>query len=75
MLSDDIIEFEGESLNELLIHYVQGRPELWDLSSKLYKDNMKKKIAWAELAKELHQNGKYKNNQSHILEKIYFPLF
>ena len=53
------MQYSAESLNELVIHYVHSRPELWDLSNRKYKDNFAKKIAWTDLAKELNMDGQY----------------
>lgn len=50
-------EYYSENINELIIHFVRSRPELWDLSNQNYKNIFKKKLAWMEIAKELNMEG------------------
>ncbi|KYN50256.1 hypothetical protein ALC62_06924 [Cyphomyrmex costatus] len=37
------MEYNCEDINELIIHYVRIRPQLWDFKNKQYKDNIIKK--------------------------------
>ncbi|KYN27497.1 hypothetical protein ALC57_03117 [Trachymyrmex cornetzi] len=48
------MEYNCEDINELIIHYVRSRPQLWDFKNKQYRDNVIKKKLWCEVAQELN---------------------
>lgn len=53
------MEYNSEDVNELIIHYVKSRPQLWDFRDKQYRDNVLKKKLWCEVAQELNVTGMY----------------
>jgi len=39
------MEYNSDVINELIIHYVRNRPQLWDLKDKQYRDTaLKRKL-------------------------------
>lgn len=65
------MEYNSEDLNELIIHYVRSRPQLWDFKNSQYKDNVLKKKLWYEVAQELNMNGMYcLTNTSSVLTSV-----
>lgn len=53
------MERDKENINELIIHYVRSRPELWDIRHKKYKDNFLKQKIWCKIVHELNVTGMY----------------
>jgi hypothetical protein len=43
--------------HELLIEYVRGKPELYDIRSNRYSDNVYKNKAWDEIGRKLNRKG------------------
>jgi hypothetical protein len=44
-------------MDELLIEFVRGKPELYDMSSNRYNDNIHKNKAWEEIGRKLNRKG------------------
>ncbi|CAL1672177.1 unnamed protein product [Lasius platythorax] len=65
------MEYNSEDVNELIIHYVRSRPQLWDFKNKQYRDNVLKKKLWCEVAQELNVTDEFVKNRWRNLRDRY----
>ncbi|XP_025163181.1 uncharacterized protein LOC105184943 isoform X2 [Harpegnathos saltator] len=73
LISEDYscTEYSTEGINELIIHYVRNRPQLWDLNDKCYRNNGLKKKLWCEVAHELNMTEEFVKNRWRNLRDRY----
>ena len=58
-LSNAVLVLTVLSMEELLIELVREKPELYDMSSTLYSDNIHKNKVWDEIGRTLNKSGKF----------------